>query len=318
MVYYSGNYGRNYRRSPSPSTPASNGQRNFITGLLADKAVPPADLAGYQDELDGKLSKMRAGEIITDLKALPNRPLSVAEILALPEGDYASSERQRGFLLSLLDSRELPEGGEALAELRDSKRTGRAIDLLLTLPEVGGDVEDAPQVGYLAPVGERVKDLSGEVVLARDIESRWGFSKLLVVKLDSGHIVKTFSSAASILDSDFIAGDPITILAGTVKAHDDYQGKQQTLLTRVKVDNGESQRRAAEAHALHHAKRSGPGGRPLDPAMAELEAAHLAEGRERRERVAQPPQEPRVLLDDAPKPASAEEELDRLLAEFDS
>jgi hypothetical protein len=302
---------RGYYRRPSASTPASQGQKNFIRSLLADKAVSEDDLQGYLGELDG-LGKMRATEILDDLKALPNKILSPAEIAALEAGDYDASERQFSFFRSLLGGRELgDEDRGLLAGLRDSRRVGRAIDLLLSLPEIGGAADSGPSAGYLAQVGERVKDLAGEVVLVRDIQSRFGFSKLLVVKLDSGHLVKTFSSAASVLDSDFVAGDRIDILAGTVKAHEEYKGQEQTMLTRVKV----AQKLADEGGD------EGDGGTrysPAPPGFAGFDPAETGMAGEASDYV--PLEWDLGQAEPAPKaPAAATpmDELDRLLAEFD-
>lgn len=229
-------YGRSFYRAPSPTTPATTGQRRFIAALLADKNLTAEAEAGYRNELDG-LGKMRAGEIIEDLQALPNKILTAEQIVALDEGSYQASEKQIGFLGQLLQDREIADSDAALlSTITDSRRISRAIDLLLSLEKVGGEEASA---GYLGEVGERLKDLSGEVVMVRDIQSRWGFSRLLVVKLDSGHVVKAFSSSASVLDSDLAAGDRITIVAGTVKAHEEWRGSEQTLLTRIVIDTAD-------------------------------------------------------------------------------
>ena len=87
--------------------------------------------------------------------------------------------------------------------------------------------------GFIGEVGEKVS-ATGTVQVAKYIAGSWNRSSsmFLVIKLVSGQVVKTFGSGASLMELG--RGDEVEI-TGAVKAHETYQGQQQTVLTRAKA-----------------------------------------------------------------------------------
>lgn len=79
-------------------------------------------------------------------------------------------------------------------------------------------------------VGDKVS-VSGEVISAKVIESQFGSSMLIVIKVDASHEVKMFTSASWAWEVE--RGD-VWNVSGAIKSHDEYEGKKQTQLVRVK------------------------------------------------------------------------------------
>lgn len=86
--------------------------------------------------------------------------------------------------------------------------------------------------------GERLRGLTGTVEVAKSVEVTgfrgYGtdYKRLVIVKLDTGQVLKTFSTSAAL--EQVHRGDRVTV-TGTVKDFDTYQGQTQTVLTRVTV-----------------------------------------------------------------------------------
>lgn len=93
---------------------------------------------------------------------------------------------------------------------------------------------DAMVQGFLGQVGDKVS-LTGTVQVAKYIEGSWNRSSsmFIVVKGDNGQVVKTFGSSKTLFGLQ--RGYRATV-TGTVKAHETYQGQDQTVLTRVKAE----------------------------------------------------------------------------------
>ena len=87
--------------------------------------------------------------------------------------------------------------------------------------------------GFLGQVGEKVA-VTGTVAVAKYIEGSWNRSSsiFLIVKADSGQVIKTFGSGASLFALD--RGHRVE-LTGKVKGHETYQGQDQTVLSHVKA-----------------------------------------------------------------------------------
>lgn len=83
---------------------------------------------------------------------------------------------------------------------------------------------------FVGTVKERLRGLELTITSVRYIEGAYGTTTLLVMTDAAGHTFKWFASA----ELDFEAGQ-VMILDATVKAHDTYQGNNETLLTRGKV-----------------------------------------------------------------------------------
>lgn len=93
--------------------------------------------------------------------------------------------------------------------------------------------------GYVAEIGERVKDLSVTVVYAGTFEAAnpRGYGApvdkaLVIFEAEDGKILKTSGTGSTLYN--LAKGDKVTITA-TVKAHGEYREQDQTVLTRVKV-----------------------------------------------------------------------------------
>jgi hypothetical protein len=84
---------------------------------------------------------------------------------------------------------------------------------------------------FFGKIGERI-ELSVTVKSLRYIDTMYGTSTLYVLVSDTGHVFKWFSSNGA-LGSE--SGDKVFRIKGTIKNHDEYQGKKSTILTRVKV-----------------------------------------------------------------------------------
>lgn len=86
----------------------------------------------------------------------------------------------------------------------------------------------APAKGFLAPVKTRVRNISLVLTTVKTWEGQYGWTTLLVGRTPEGTIVKWFASG----EKDYRAGDTLNLKAATVKAHEEYQGQDQTVITR--------------------------------------------------------------------------------------
>jgi len=89
--------------------------------------------------------------------------------------------------------------------------------------------------GFLGEVGDKVATGPGIVQVAKYIEGSWNRSSsmFIVVKLDSGQVVKTFGSSTTLFGLE--RGYRVT-LTGKVKAQETYQGQDQTVLSHTKAE----------------------------------------------------------------------------------
>jgi hypothetical protein len=87
--------------------------------------------------------------------------------------------------------------------------------------------------GFLAEVGETLRDISATVTLARGFNGYYGPTTLLVMKTGgTGHVLKWMASK----DVDVEAGDRVRIKSAKVKEHGEHKGTDQTVLTRVRLE----------------------------------------------------------------------------------
>lgn len=93
----------------------------------------------------------------------------------------------------------------------------------------------APKVsGFLAPVGTRIKTgITLELSVVREREGDYGFSTWIVGKTPEGHTVCWNASGRF----GWEVGTVLQLEAATVKAHENYKGTDQTIITRGKVGN---------------------------------------------------------------------------------
>jgi hypothetical protein len=87
--------------------------------------------------------------------------------------------------------------------------------------------------------GERIRNVAGTVEVSMSIEVA-GFrgygtdvKRLVVVKLDSGQVIKTFGTARALFGTR--RGDSVTITGATIKEIATYQGQVQTVVSRAVI-----------------------------------------------------------------------------------
>lgn len=90
------------------------------------------------------------------------------------------------------------------------------------------DKKAPPAKGFLAPVKQRVKGITLALTTVRQFEGHYGWTTLLIGRTPEQHIVKWFASG----QHNYEPGDTITLTAATVKAHEVYEGTDQTVITR--------------------------------------------------------------------------------------
>lgn len=92
--------------------------------------------------------------------------------------------------------------------------------------------------GFVAEVGEKIKNLSATVTYAGTFEvpsySGYGtdYKALVILTADDGKVIKAAGTGASLYDLK--KGQKVTV-SGTVKDHGEFKGQDQTILTRAKI-----------------------------------------------------------------------------------
>ncbi len=90
--------------------------------------------------------------------------------------------------------------------------------------------------GHMAPEGEKVKGHTVTVTKVSYLDDPYsyygGVNTLVIMRDEAGHEVKWFASGRKELD----AGQLLALTGGTVKKHDVYADRDQTVITRVKYD----------------------------------------------------------------------------------
>lgn len=105
--------------------------------------------------------------------------------------------------------------------------------------------KDAQVQGFAAEVGTNVKGLglTGQIAVAKGYESHFGYSTqygmFLIITLDNGQVVKTSGTGRSLFGLE--RGDRVAIVGGSVKAHEAYDGQDQTVLIRARLERIETE-----------------------------------------------------------------------------
>jgi hypothetical protein len=73
--------------------------------------------------------------------------------------------------------------------------------------------------------------ITGTVATAVEIETRFGYSRLIVVETDNKEAVKMFTTASWAWE---VERDAVVTITGNVKSFDEYEGKAQTMLNYAK------------------------------------------------------------------------------------
>ena len=108
------------------------------------------------------------------------------------------------------------------------------IDGLKSFPWKPRPVDPSTQaLGFLGAVGAKLTNVPATITVNRVVSNQFGDSKLIVARTESGKLVKTFGTGATLWDKE--VGDQV-LVSGTVKEQETYQGQDQTTLTRVKLE----------------------------------------------------------------------------------
>jgi hypothetical protein len=95
--------------------------------------------------------------------------------------------------------------------------------------------------GFAGEVGERIKGRAGAIRYASTYDASYGYHKaigaFLIIELDGGQVVKISGTGRSLFGH--ARGDRVKV-TGTVKAHGNYQGQDQAVLTRAAIESEES------------------------------------------------------------------------------
>ncbi len=92
--------------------------------------------------------------------------------------------------------------------------------------------EQAADSTWIGDLGERVRDLKVRCELRRGLgeDGYGGWRELLKFRTEAGEVLTWFSASAPPFD----IGEDL-VITGTIKAHNEYQGAKETLVTRVAV-----------------------------------------------------------------------------------
>jgi hypothetical protein len=140
-----------------------------------------------------------------------------ANLYAILSGDVVDSKHM-GLAVSAVIAYDKMIEGEKLRKQWEAEKEGR-------------DAKSA-NLSHIGTIGEKIT-ISGVVTKNMVIETMYGFSHLVIIEGES-FIVKTFTTAKWSDDEKAEVGNNIT-LVGTVKAHDEYNGTPQTMMTRCKM-----------------------------------------------------------------------------------
>lgn len=90
--------------------------------------------------------------------------------------------------------------------------------------------------GFVAPVGDKVAGLAVTIKVAKYLPGSYNRSSAMFViaEAESGQVLKFVGAARSVMDLQ--RGDQAVIVTGKVKAHEEYDGQEQTVLSHVKVE----------------------------------------------------------------------------------
>lgn len=93
-------------------------------------------------------------------------------------------------------------------------------------------IENRPSTEYLGEVGLRIKLLPVTIEFFRQVgEGQFGPTYLFKFRDEAGHVLTWFTGN----NYDVTVGEQVK-LTGTVKAHNEYMGSRETLMTRCKLD----------------------------------------------------------------------------------
>lgn len=83
---------------------------------------------------------------------------------------------------------------------------------------------------HIGKVGERLKGIEAEVVAIKGFEGAYGYTRLITFRTAEGNILKTWYSGGA-----EVQAKAKVRLTGTVKAHEVYNDRKETTLTRIVI-----------------------------------------------------------------------------------
>ncbi|MGB8404416.1 MAG: hypothetical protein WCE30_10165 [Mycobacterium sp.] len=89
-----------------------------------------------------------------------------------------------------------------------------------------------PAKGFIGQIKERIRNITLALTAVREIDGRYGTTTLFIGRTGDGHVIKWFASGTF----KYEIGDTLKVEAATVKDHENYQGQDQTVITRAKID----------------------------------------------------------------------------------
>lgn len=104
--------------------------------------------------------------------------------------------------------------------------------------------------GFIGEIKERIRNIELTLTTVLERDGDYGPKTLFVGRTASGHVVKWWATGKFVYN----VGDTSPLEAATVKEHDNYQGVDQTVITRAKIDT--FAKRAAQALAAIEANGS--------------------------------------------------------------
>jgi len=169
-------------------------------------------------ELSPLVDTDKAETIIETLtSAFSDRGGYQGNLYAVLSGDVVTSKHMGIAVSAVIAYDKLVEGNRQAAVWADEKAAREA---------------KAASIDYVGTIGEKIT-ITGIVSKNMVIETMYGFSHLVIVEGDN-FVAKMFTTAGW-SESDSADVDKTVTLTGTVKAHDEYNGTKQTVLTRAKL-----------------------------------------------------------------------------------
>lgn len=103
-------------------------------------------------------------------------------------------------------------------------------------------VDESKVNEWLGQPGDKLKDLKASVERVRYTDGYYGRSTIVTMRTESGHELTWFANNSP----DLVEGDKIDITGATVKKHDEYEGRKQTVVIRTKFAVTEAAERDAD------------------------------------------------------------------------
>ena len=144
----------------------------------------------------------------------------------------AAQEKWGGFIMDLASR-------STCAALSEKQTTAVAEAVAKADARVAAVEEKQAAQSFYGTVGDKVKAATGTVVVRARFDTHYGYGSqynaLLVIEGTgefAGHVFKAAGTGRTLFDAE--RGDEVEV-SGTIKAHDEYKGTPQTVLTRATV-----------------------------------------------------------------------------------